>query len=78
MFVPHKMRLLRMFSRKIEDYKQKTIGGVEILWESAFKGGVLGLIVATTVWISIFLYVVFYYLYMPSLSHTRPVHLQFT
>jgi len=72
------MRLARMVSRRINNYKRRTMDGFELLFESVFKGGMFGLIIASIVWISIFLYVVFYYLYMPSLSHTRPVHFQFS
>lgn len=67
----------RFITRRIDTCKQKTVDGAEIVWENVLKGGVLALIVATIIWISIFLYVVFYYLYMPSMSHIRPVHLQF-
>ncbi|CAG5059873.1 unnamed protein product [Parnassius apollo] len=28
-------------------------------------------------WISIFMYIIFYYIYMPNVTHIRPVHLQF-
>lgn len=67
----------RFITRRIDAAKQKTFDGVEVVWENVLRGGVLALIIATIVWIAIFLYVMFYYLYMPSMSHIRPVHLQF-
>uniref|UniRef100_A0A1B6KSS0 Seipin n=1 Tax=Graphocephala atropunctata TaxID=36148 RepID=A0A1B6KSS0_9HEMI len=78
LYFPYKMRFVKMVTRRVENCRRKTKEGVELLWDSIFKGGLFGLIIATIVWVSIFLYIVFYYVYMPSLSHTRQVHLQFT
>jgi len=45
--------------------------------ELVFKGAGVALVAAVIVWVAIFLYVAFYYTYIPSVSHIRPVHLQF-
>lgn len=45
--------------------------------DTAYKGSLFTMIVVTIVWVSIFLYIAFYYAYMPSLMYTRPVHMQF-
>lgn len=71
------MPAFRFITRRIDACRQRTFDGVEVVWENVLKGGLLALIIATIIWISIFLYVMFYYLYMPSMSHIRPVHLQF-
>lgn len=71
------MRLFRFISHRINNCKQKTVKRIEILCDNIFKGGMFALIVATITWLSIFFYVVFYYMYIPSLTHNRPVHLEF-
>lgn len=71
------MVLFGFITRRIEHYKQKTIDGVQIMWDNFFKGGMLALVSAAIIWLSVFLYVAFYYYYMPSVYHQRPVNLQF-
>lgn len=71
------MPAFRFITRRIDACRQRTFDGAGVVWENILKGGLLALIIATIIWISIFLYVMFYYLYMPSMSHIRPVHLQF-
>ncbi|XP_064622458.1 seipin-like isoform X2 [Lineus longissimus] len=51
-------------------------------WLTKIKSTLLKVIVVLTylavlLWISIFFYGSFYYLYMPAISHVKPVHLQF-
>ncbi|XP_026461669.1 seipin [Ctenocephalides felis] len=41
------------------------------------RGAIVALATSIIVWLAIFMYIVFYYTYMPSISHIRPVHLQF-
>ncbi|XP_049784629.1 seipin isoform X1 [Schistocerca serialis cubense] len=45
--------------------------------EVVLKAGVGAAVLSVIIWTSVFLYVAFYYTYMPSISHTRPVHFQF-
>lgn len=63
--------------RRVERYKQKTADGAQVLWDKFFKGGLFALFGAFILWLSIFLYISFYYYYMPSVSHTRQVNLKF-
>jgi hypothetical protein len=42
-----------------------------------YRGGLLALTATTLVWTSIFLYAFFYHTYMPPISHTKSVYLQF-
>ncbi|XP_069677157.1 seipin isoform X1 [Periplaneta americana] len=71
------MPTFRFLGQTIHDYRQRTVEGVNELRELAFRGGIVALVAAIILWIAIFLYVAFYYTYMPSISHVRPVHLQF-
>lgn len=68
------MPAFRFLGQAIDDYIQRT---VDELRELVVKAGVVAFVVAVIIWVSIFLYVAFYYTYMPSISHVRPVHLQF-
>lgn len=62
------------YRQKAEDGVQKGVENVRLL---SFRGGLVGLLTAMIIWISIFLYIAFYYAYMPSISHVRPIHVQF-
>jgi seipin len=68
------MPSIRFLGQAINDYRERTI---DELRELVLKAGVVALVAAVIIWVSIFLYVAFYYTYMPSISHVRPVHLQF-
>ncbi|XP_077283741.1 lipid droplet biogenesis associated protein seipin [Arctopsyche grandis] len=43
----------------------------------AIRAGIAALALSLILWISIFIYVAFYYTYMPSITHTRPIYFQF-
>ncbi|XP_030373654.1 seipin [Scaptodrosophila lebanonensis] len=45
--------------------------------EVVLRVGLIAFAVILIIWLAVFLYVAFYYSYMPALSHTRPVHMQF-
>ncbi|XP_074656171.1 seipin-like [Tubulanus polymorphus] len=52
------------------------------VWVSKIKHTVVRVVLSISIlalllWISIFLYGTFYYIYMPSISHMKPVHLHF-
>jgi seipin len=68
------MPAFRFLGQTLNNYRQRT---VDELREVVFKGGVVALVAAAVIWVAIFLYVAFYYTYMPSISHIRTVHLQF-
>lgn len=65
---------LTLLGQTINNYRQRT---VDELRELIFKGAGVALVAAIIIWVAIFLYVAFYYTYIPSVSHIRPVHLQF-
>jgi len=60
--------------QRFNNYRERTVYEVR---ELVFKGAGVALVAAVIVWVAIFLYVAFYYTYIPSVSHIRPVHLQF-
>jgi len=68
------MPSFRFFGRTFNNYRERTVYEVR---EFVFKGAGVALVAAVIVWVAIFLYVAFYYTYIPSVSHMRPVHLQF-
>lgn len=62
---------------KIENIKDNTNQRIQSIKETAFRSGILLLTIGIIIWLAVFMYVVFYYTYIPALTHTRPVHLQF-
>lgn len=58
-------------------YKKKTDDGINSAKELMYKAAIISVFLSAILWISIFMYVVFYYTYMPNVTHVRPVHLQF-
>lgn len=58
-------------------YKKKTDAGINSVKELVYRAGIVAVFLSAILWISIFMYVVFYYTYMPNVTHVRPVHLQF-
>ena len=71
------MPSFQFFRHVLNRYRQRTVDNVLEIRELFVKGGVVALVAAVILWFAIFLYVAFYYAYMPSISHVRPVHLQF-
>lgn len=60
-----------------DDYKARTKQGVVSAREVAIKLSILGLAAAVILWLAVFMYIAFYYTYMPAIAHNRPVHMQF-
>ncbi|KOB72160.1 Seipin [Operophtera brumata] len=58
-------------------YKKKTGAGINSVKELVYRAGIVAVFLSAILWISIFMYVIFYYTYMPNVTHVRPVHLQF-
>ncbi|XP_067007433.1 seipin [Anabrus simplex] len=67
----------RFLGQVIEDYKQRTLHRVYNVRDVVFRGGIVAVVASVILWVAVFLYVAFYYAYMPALTHSRPVHLQF-
>lgn len=62
---------------KYEDYKARTKEGAISAREVAIKLAIVALAAAVIIWLAIFMYIAFYYTYMPAIAHVRPVHMQF-
>lgn len=60
-----------------EGYKRLTTERVVSAREIVFKTAIVVLAAAVIIWLAIFMYIVFYYTYMPAIAHVRPVHMQF-
>lgn len=60
-----------------EGYKRRTTDRVVSARELIFKTAIVVLAAAVIIWLAIFMYIVFYYTYMPIITHIRPVHMQF-
>ncbi|VVD01027.1 unnamed protein product [Leptidea sinapis] len=58
-------------------YKKKTNDSITSVKDLIYRGGIIAVFLSAILWISVFMYIVFYYTYMPNVTHVRPVHLQF-
>lgn len=72
-----KLPLVKFIHDTVNLYKSRTKAGVNNVREILFRGTVIALITALLVWLSIFMYTAFYYVYVPTITHERPVHLKF-
>lgn len=72
-----KLPLVKFIHDTVNLYKSRTKAGVNNVRELLFRGTVIALITALLVWLSIFMYIAFYYVYVPTISHERPVYLKF-
>lgn len=72
---------MQSLRRKFQDATvcaEKTVDStVDTARDLVVKGGGFILFGTIILWISVFIYVAFYYAYMPAVSHSRAVHLQF-
>jgi len=67
----------RIVNEKIDKTVSLVTGTINSVKNTTYKGGLFSMIIVTIMWVSIFLYITFYYAYMPLLVFTRPVHMQF-
>lgn len=72
-----KLPLIKFIHDTVTLYKLRTKSGVNNLRDILFRGIVIAFITALLVWLSIFMYLAFYYVYVPILKHEKPVHLKF-
>ncbi|XP_055370874.1 seipin [Condylostylus longicornis] len=69
---------LREFTFSMYDhYRNKTKDKVVTVRDLILRFGIVSFAVAIIIWSAVFMYVAFYYLYIPTIAHTRPVHMQF-
>lgn len=60
-----------------DQVKTKADQKVDSARELLLRFGLIAFAVALIIWAAVFLYAAFYYAYMPAISHTRAVHMQF-
>lgn len=60
-----------------DDYRNRTKEGALTVREIIVKLFILALAAAVVIWMAVFMYIAFYYTYMPAIAHIRPVHMQF-
>lgn len=70
--------ILDVTSAAFAHYKEKTSEGVSSARDVAVKVTIIAVATAIIIWASVFLYIAFYYTYMPAIAHVRPVYMQFT
>ncbi|XP_045508029.1 seipin [Colias croceus] len=58
-------------------YKRKTNDSITSIKDLLYRAGIVLVFFSAILWISVFMYIIFYYTYMPNVTHVRPVHLQF-
>ncbi|KAF9802719.1 hypothetical protein SFRURICE_007331 [Spodoptera frugiperda] len=58
-------------------YKKKTDESITSVKELMYRVAIVTLFITVILWLSIFMYVGFYNIYMPNVTHVRPVHFQF-
>ncbi|XP_044727667.1 seipin [Chrysoperla carnea] len=72
-----KYPIIKFISDTADLYKQRTLQQANNVRELIFRGCVIALIIALLVWLSILMYIAFYYAYVPYVSHSKPVHVTF-
>lgn len=72
-----KLPLIRFAYSTAELYKARTKSGVNNIKEILLRGILVAFTTSLLVWLSIFMYMAFYYAYVPTVTHEHPVHLQF-
>ncbi|XP_022918089.1 seipin [Onthophagus taurus] len=72
-----KLPVIAFAYHTVELFKSKTRSGAEQVRTTIFRGTLVSVTVAALVWLSILMYVSFYYAYVPKVAYEKPVHLQF-
>jgi len=62
----------------IQDYRKKALVAAFSFKDIVYRLFAILLTTSFIVWLSVFIYVSFYYSYVPTISHIRPVHLEFS
>ncbi|CAH1119783.1 unnamed protein product [Phaedon cochleariae] len=75
--IKYKLPLVKFIHDTVNLYKSRTKSGVNSIREILFRGTIIALLTALMVWLSIFMYIAFYQVYVPAISHERPVFLKF-
>ncbi|CAG0914701.1 unnamed protein product [Notodromas monacha] len=63
--------------RLLDSYRKKLVHFAFTFKDVFYRGAVIVFLATVMVWMSVFMYGVFYYVYMPDVSHMRPVDFKF-
>lgn len=66
-----------LLSDVIEDYRKRALLAAFSFKDLVYRLFAFLLVTSFILWLSVFIYVSFYYAYVPAISHIRPVHLEF-
>ncbi|KAB0803570.1 hypothetical protein PPYR_00540 [Photinus pyralis] len=69
--------LIKFVYETVQLYRLRTRKGIDSVRELFLRGTIVAAATSVLVWLSIFMYMAFYYVYVPTISHERPVFLQF-
>lgn len=72
-----KLPIIKFVYDTVQLYKARTKQGINNVRDILFRGTIIASVTSILVWLSIFMYLAFYYAYVPTISHEREVHLQF-
>jgi seipin len=66
-----------LMSDVIDGYRKQVLLAAFSFKDWVYKVFAFLLTTSFILWLSVFIYVTFYYSYVPAISHIRPVHLEF-
>lgn len=66
-----------LFFTLLSHYRSKTKNGMTSARGIILRTAIIIFCAAIIIWTAIFMYIAFYYAYMPSVAHMRPVYMQF-
>lgn len=69
--------VLHLLFESQEHFRSKTKNGLIAGRKTFLKLACVLIVAVITLWISVLMYIAFYYAYMPSIDHMKPVHMQF-
>lgn len=72
-----KLPLVKFIYTTVELYKIRANNGINSVKDLLLRGTLVAFTTSLLVWLSIFMYMAFYYAYVPTVSHEKPVYLQF-
>lgn len=64
-------------STAFDRYRTKTSDQISSVKEIALKASIVAISSAIVIWAAVFMYIAFYYTFIPAVAHTRPVYMQF-
>lgn len=69
--------VLEVTTSAIDRYVERTKDGVTTARDVFVRATIVAFAAAIIIWSAIFMYLAFYYTYMPAIAHVRSVHMQY-